>query len=71
MADFDERKDYVDPERPDPDLRRPSPSAETGRKGRPPAGPHAKPALTNPEATPGAGALPRAGEDDDVDPASG
>ena len=31
----------------------------------PPAGRHAKPSLTNPDATPGAGTLPRLGKDDD------
>ena len=33
----------------------------------PPAGPHADPALTNPEATPGAGTLTPAGGHDEVD----
>ncbi len=37
----------------------------------PPAGPHADPALTNPEATPGAGTLTPAGGDDAVDSTSG
>lgn len=31
----------------------------------PPAGPHSSPDLTNPDATPGAGTLPPAGEDED------
>lgn len=68
-------KPYVAPERPDADLRRPS--AATGRKGGQPAndllpaGPHADPALTNPDATPGTGALPPAGGHDDVDSTSG
>jgi hypothetical protein len=46
--------------------------AETGGD-LPAAGPHASAALVKPEATPGAGALPRASEqrDDDVDAASG
>ena len=39
---------------------------------RPPtAGPHAEPALVNPDATPGAGTVPPAGEHDDVDSTSG
>ena len=38
---------------------------------RPPtAGPHAEPALVTPEATPGAGTLPPAGEHEDVDSTS-
>ena len=36
----------------------------------PAAGPHAEPALINPDATPGAGALPPAGEQGDVDSTS-
>jgi hypothetical protein len=41
--------------------------------GLPPAGPHADPALTNPDATPGAGALTPPGEpaEEDADAASG
>jgi hypothetical protein len=37
----------------------------------PSAGPHARPELTNPDATPGAGALTPAGEHEDVDSTSG
>lgn len=40
--------------------QRPAPSPE-----RPAAGPHAKPELTNPEATPGAGLLPDPDEPED------
>ena len=46
------------------DSRRARP-AEDG----PAAGPHAAEPLTTPEATPGAGALPGAGQADEVDPA--
>lgn len=35
------------------------------------AGPHAKPSLTNPDATPGAGALPADTSADEVDPGAG
>ena len=35
-----------------------------GSEPAPSAGPHADPALVNPDATPGAGALPEPGEDD-------
>ena len=36
-----------------------------------PAGPHAEPALTSPDATPGAGALPSLSPDDEADAATG
>jgi len=36
-------------------------------KAPPPAGPHADPALVNPELTPGAGTLPAAGPGEDVE----
>ena len=46
-------------------------SGETTETDRQPtAGPHAEPALVNPDATPGAGTLPPAGEHDDVDSTS-
>ena len=69
-------KPYVDPERPDADLRRPSAAPGAAKDGQfphdlPPAGPHADPALTNPDATPGTGALTPAGGHDDVDSTSG
>lgn len=45
------------------------------RKGQPddtpPAGPHADPSLTNPDATPRAGTLTPPGDHDDVDSTSG
>lgn len=36
-----------------------------------PAGPHARPELTDHDATPGAGALPDIGTDEDIDPGAG
>lgn len=33
----------------------------TDNPGRPPAGPHAKPSLTDPEKTPGSGMVPKPG----------
>jgi hypothetical protein len=68
-------KPYVDPERPDADVRRPSAAPGTAKDRQPsndipPAGPHADLALTNPDATPGTGALPPAGGHDDVDSTS-
>ena len=54
---------------------RTTPPQEQGQKGQPdetpPAGPHADPSLTNPDATPGAGTLTPPGEHDDVDSTSG
>ena len=52
----------------------PKPSAN-GAPGKasgdlPPAGPHDDPALTNPDSTPGTGALPPAGAGGDVDSTS-
>jgi hypothetical protein len=37
---------------------------------QPAAGPHSKPSLTNPESTPGTGALPEAGDRDATDSTS-
>jgi hypothetical protein len=37
----------------------------------PPAGPHADPKLTNPDATPGTGVMTPAGKHDDIDSTSG
>ena len=46
--------------------KRPSPDSTEAL-----AGPHAKASLTNPEATPGAGALPANDASDEVDPGAG
>ena len=46
-------------------------SDAAGRPDMPPAGPHAKPSLTSPEATPGAGSLPSSSPDDEADAATG
>jgi hypothetical protein len=77
-------KDYVDSERPDPDAgHHPSKAKNTQQPGGrnagapepsdrlPPAGPHADPRLTNPDSTPGAGALTPPGNHDDIDSTSG
>ncbi len=70
-------EDHVDPERPDPEAgRMTSPEKHPGQKDKaaddtPPAGPHADPSLTNPDATPGAGTLTPPGGHDDVDSTSG
>jgi hypothetical protein len=66
----EDAKSHVDPERPDPKAgHRGSPEDKPG--GAPPAaGPHGKPSLTNPDATPGAGALPGVGDRDATDSTS-
>lgn len=46
-------------------------AADKAPSGKPPAGPHADPSLTNPDATPGAGTLPSPSRDSDVDPGGG
>ena len=54
--------------------RKPSTRPEAGTEkssSEPAAGPHADPALVNPDATPGAGTLPSPGADDDMDATSG
>ena len=59
------------PAGPEPQATEPKPKAPTKRSDKlPPAGPHDQPALTNPDATPGTGALPPAGAHDDVDSTS-
>jgi hypothetical protein len=45
-------------------------SPATHSDNLPPAGPHDDPALTNPDSTPGTGALPPAGAHGDVDSTS-
>lgn len=72
-------QDYGDAGRTDPakeQERQASSNKGAGKKDKaagdtPPAGPHADPKLTNPDATPGAGTLPSASRDSDVDPAGG
>jgi hypothetical protein len=46
-----------------------SPDKQPGSK-QPAAGPHSKPSLTNPDSTPGTGALPDAGDQDATDSTS-
>ncbi|MFO7298161.1 MAG: hypothetical protein DIU57_006960 [Pseudomonadota bacterium] len=57
------------------DEERKAPQTQPDRRktGHPmhPAGPHARPDLTDPEATPGTGALPDVSVDKDVDPGNG
>jgi hypothetical protein len=49
---------------------RPTPAPKPS-EAPPAAGPHAEPALVNPDATPGAGAVPPAGDQGDADSTSG
>ena len=59
-------QDAVEGRTPDQSGKAPEPE---GRM--PPAGPHADPALVNPDATPGSGYLPETGENDDADAPGG
>jgi hypothetical protein len=54
-----------------PSRRATSPRPPAGGEPPPAAGPHADPSLINPDATPGTGALPPAGENEDADSTSG
>ena len=56
---------------PDETPDRPGRGAKPSPGNPPPAGPHADPTLTTPDATPGAGALPPPGEREDGDSTSG
>lgn len=58
-------------------MREPKPQSSEPQKGddhspaTPPSGPHAKPELTNDEATPGAGSLPSNDDGGDADEGAG
>jgi hypothetical protein len=60
----------VEPGKPAPTGGPGTPSPGKPGDKLPPAGPHDDPALTNPDSTPGTGALPPAGAHDDVDSTS-
>ena len=63
-------KYYVDLKRSDPQTGgQDSPEPQTDAK-EPAAGPHSKPSLTNPDSTPGTGALPDPGDRDATDTTS-
>lgn len=57
MADKDKVPAHEDPTT--------SPAKDKAGESMPSAGPHAEPRLTNPDATPGSGALPPIGADED------
>ncbi|CAA9363749.1 MAG: hypothetical protein AVDCRST_MAG90-3207 [uncultured Microvirga sp.] len=61
------KKPIPDPIRGGEAAEPPAPSGD----GVPTAGPHADPALINPDATPGTGTLPSPGEQDNIDSTSG
>ncbi|MBL0404211.1 hypothetical protein JKG68_09555 [Microvirga aerilata] len=76
----EDTKNYVDIKRSDPQTGgqetggqetggQASPEPQTGAK-QPAAGPHSKPSLTNPDSTPGTGALPDPGDRDATDTTS-
>lgn len=66
----EDTKNYVDIKRSDPQTGgQETGGQETGAK-QPAAGPHSKPSLTNPDSTPGTGALPDPGDRDATDTTS-
>jgi hypothetical protein len=66
----EDTKNYVDIKRSDPQTGgQDSPEQQTDAK-EPAAGPHSKPSLTNPDSTPGTGALPDPGDRDATDTTS-
>lgn len=64
------QQDPQSPKKPDP-ATVPNPDNKAPPPELPAAGPHARPDLTNEGSTPGAGALPEAGEPDATDSTSG
>ncbi|MBB3020129.1 hypothetical protein FHR70_003210 [Microvirga lupini] len=60
----------VDSKRRDPQGDRKASSDKQSGGNQPAAGPHSKPSLTNPDSTPGTGALPDAGDRDATDSTS-
>ncbi|WP_201859408.1 hypothetical protein [Microvirga soli] len=66
----EDTKQDVESKRLDPkDKQQASIDKQPGGK-QPAAGPHSKPSLTNPDSTPGTGALPDAGDQDATDSTS-
>ena len=70
MANPDEKSDEK-PSTPESTGGEMHPTEKPAGRRMPAAGPHADPALTNPDATPGTGTLPPAGGDDDMTSNSG
>ncbi len=65
----DTKKD-VDSKRLDPKTGQSGSSQNNSDAANPAAGPHGKPSLTNPDSTPGTGALPDVGDRDATDSTS-
>jgi hypothetical protein len=66
----EDTKQYVESKRLDPQADRKTSSDKKPGGNQPAAGPHSKPSLTNPDSTPGAGALPDPGDRDATDSTS-
>ncbi|MXQ12011.1 hypothetical protein [Microvirga makkahensis] len=66
----EDTKRHVDSERPDPNAGGAGSSDNKPGAVPPAVGPHGKPSLTNPDATPGTGALPDVGDRDATDSTS-
>jgi len=66
----DDTKNYVDIKRQDANADRPGSSEDKPGGAPPAAGPHSKPSLTNPDSTPGSGALPDVNDHDATDSTS-
>ena len=64
----DDRKQSTDPKQPGPGKPADDKAPPSGMH---PAGPHADPRLTNPDSTPGTGALPEDRQTGDADSSSG
>ncbi len=66
----EDTKNYVDIKRSEPQGSGQDSPEKQPDGDQPAAGPHSKPLLTNPDSTPGTGALPDAGDQDATDTTS-
>ena len=66
----EDTKQDVESKRLDPQGKQPASSDKQPGGKQPAAGPHSKPSLTNPDSTPGTGALPDPGDRDATDSTS-
>jgi len=66
----EDTKSSVDSKQPDPSADNKDASRNKPGGAPPAAGPHGKPSLTNPDSTPGTGALPDIGDRDATDSTS-
>jgi hypothetical protein len=67
---IEDTKQDVESKRLDPQGNQQASSDKQPGGQQPAAGPHGKPSLTNPDSTPGTGALPEAGDQDATDSTS-